>query len=629
MKIKSQFFKQKKVKIALALVGIFLVLPLLAFAGYSIAYNSKVYPHQYLGNLDVSGKSRAELASMIKKTTDYFQKSPMILKNSDSDNVYTMTSAEIGLNYDNDKTVEQIWAVGRNTKALPALEEQLKSIFTKNKHLAVLTLNNDSLNKKVAAISTELDQPEKDYSIVYKDGKFNLLTDRKAGKRIDQDEIVSSIKYKVLSIKVGEYSFALKNYQPQITVENANKALAVANKILAAGELTLKTDSASFTVDKDTIGGFIVSKANSDDLNLILNSDRVTAYITQLAKSIDVEPKDAKLTAADGKVSVFQLSQTGKTLDTTQTKQDIENALFARVNDGTSTIDPKTINLKIAIKQPDVSSDAISKYGINEIVGTATTSFAKSPSNRIHNITIGAAAINGVLLKSGEEFSTLGHLGKIDGSTGYLPELVIKDNKTLPEFGGGLCQVSTTLFRAALNSGMKITARANHAYRVSYYEPPAGMDATIYDPAPDFKFVNNYSSHILIQSQITGTKLTFTFYGTKDSRTVTQSTPVMSNYVEPPPPVETVSATLAPGVRQLTGHAHQGATADFHYTVKSASGEVLQDKSFHSVYVAIAEQWLVGAATPAPTSTCTDAAQNGDETGVDCGGSCPTQCPAL
>ena len=601
MKIRSQFFKQKKVKITIIVIGVFLVLPLLAFASYSVAYNAKVYPKQYLGSINLSGKTKAELATLITKQTDDFQKSTITLKNSDTSKIYTINPAEISLNYDVDGAVNQIWAVGRNKSFFSALGQQLRALFYKNNQPAVLTLNEDGLNKKVAAIATELDQPEKDYSLSYANGTFRLLTERAAGKRIDQSDIIANIKSQISNVKIADHTFVLKNYSPQITAENANKALAQANKILAGGELTLKSDSASYTVDKDTIGGFIVSKANNNDLNLILNTDRVTAYITALATSVDVEPKDAKLTTVNGKVSAFQLSQVGKNLDVTQTKQDIESALYTRINDGTTAIDAKIINLKITVKQPDVSSDAISQYGINEIVGTATTSFAKSPSNRIHNISIGATAINGVLLKPGEEFSTLVHLGTIDGSTGYLEELVIKDNKTIPEFGGGLCQVSTTLFRAALNSGMKITERANHAYRVSYYEPPAGMDATIYNPAPDFKFINNYSSHILIQSKIVGTKITFDFYGTKDGRSVSQSTPTVTNYVEPPPPVEVPSDTLPPGERKLTGHSHQGATADFHYTVKNTSGEVLQDRNFHSVYVAIAEQWLVGPAVPPET----------------------------
>lgn len=125
----------------------------------------------------------------------------------------------------------------------------------------------------------------------------------------------------------------------------------------------------------------------------------------------------------------------------------------------------------------------------------------------------------GKLLAPGEEFSFVDILGPVDGEHGYLPELVIKNNKTEAEFGGGICQVSTTVFRAAIYSGLEITARKNHAYPVQYYNPQ-GMDATIYIPRPDLRFVNNTSGHLLIQAEIEETKLKFKFYGTNDGRKV-------------------------------------------------------------------------------------------------------------
>jgi len=123
------------------------------------------------------------------------------------------------------------------------------------------------------------------------------------------------------------------------------------------------------------------------------------------------------------------------------------------------------------------------------------------------------------LIKPGEEFSFVKILGEVDSDHGYLPELVIKKDKTEPEFGGGICQVSTTAFRAALNSGLKITARRNHAYPVQYYNPQ-GMDATVYIPRPDLRFINNTPAYILIQTKIEDTELIFKFFGTDDGREV-------------------------------------------------------------------------------------------------------------
>ena len=131
------------------------------------------------------------------------------------------------------------------------------------------------------------------------------------------------------------------------------------------------------------------------------------------------------------------------------------------------------------------------------------------------------------------------------------------------------------------------------------------MDAAIYDPAPDFKFVNNYASYLLIQGHINGTKITFDIYGTKDSRAVTISTSNAYDYVDPPAMEEIPSPTLAAGERQQVQKPHQGATASFNYHVVK-DGQVLQDKTFVSKYVALTERWLVGAApapAPAPDAT--------------------------
>ena len=152
-------------------------------------------------------------------------------------------------------------------------------------------------------------------------------------------------------------------------------------------------------------------------------------------------------------------------------------------------------------------------------MGKGTSNFAGSPSSRIHNIKIGSAKFHGLLIKPEEEFSFNTILGEVGPEQGYKEELVIKRDKTIPEYGGGLCQVSTTVFRAAVYSGLKITERYPHAFPVVYYSPQ-GFDATIYPPHPDFRFINDTPSHLLIQTKVEGYYLTFEFYGTDDGRKV-------------------------------------------------------------------------------------------------------------
>ncbi|HLC63987.1 MAG TPA: VanW family protein, partial [Patescibacteria group bacterium] len=182
--------------------------------------------------------------------------------------------------------------------------------------------------------------------------------------------------------------------------------------------------------------------------------------------------------------------------------------------------------------------------------------------------------------------------------TGYLPELVIKGDETIPEYGGGLCQIGTTVFRAALASGLPIVERRNHSYRVVYYEP-AGKDATIYDPKPDFKSTNDTSQNILIQTRIEGDNLYFDFWGTADGRIAEQSDSTIYNIKPPGETINIETDKLAPGEKQCTESAHAGADAYFDYKVTYPDGTV-QEERFTSHYIPWPAKCLVGKQ---PTTT--------------------------
>jgi vancomycin resistance protein YoaR len=188
-------------------------------------------------------------------------------------------------------------------------------------------------------------------------------------------------------------------------------------------------------------------------------------------------------------------------------------------------MDRASVDLEVVTKAPDITTTAdIERLGIRELIGVGESNFAGSPRNRIHNIRVGTSRFHGLLIAPGEEFAFNKNLGPVTGAAGYLPELVILHDSTVPQFGGGLCQVSTTAFRAAVYSGMEVTERHPHAYPVSYYGTP-GFDSTIYPnrqwrDGTDLKFINNTNHHVLIQARVEGTKNIFEFWGTSDGREV-------------------------------------------------------------------------------------------------------------
>ena len=256
-----------------------------------------------------------------------------------------------------------------------------------------------------------------------------------------------------------------------------------------------------------------------------VHKEKIDEYLKTISEKIHKEPENGKFEmTADGQLKVLKMSTIGQELD-------VEASSWAIVDLIKNVDNSDSVPLVVSMTEPEISTEYIKNLGITELIGHGESNFRGSPRNRIHNIKVSTSKYNGYIIKPGEEFSFTEILGPVDSSTGYKEELVIKENKTIPEFGGGVCQVSTTMFRVAINTGLKITERHNHAYPVQYYSPQ-GTDATVYLPNPDLKFLNDTPNHILIQASIKGTILSFNFYGTSDGRqveidgpTVTQRTP--------------------------------------------------------------------------------------------------------
>lgn len=607
-KLSRKVLVWRKIKMPVIILAGILILFSLVLGIYSVSFAKKSYRNVYLGDIYLGGKSKEKIVEIIKPRTEEFVGSDFVLKYNPEDSEvreFKINTADIGLIYDVTKTSEAVYAVGRQGGSWRSLYQQIKTLCLPYRVDAVYSVNSEALNKQIADVALEVDQPEKDFSLIYRgDGMFELSTERQDGKRIDQNKLIEIIDLQIKVVKKKEIIFQSQVFKPQITQDNAKIGLDQANKILADGDIELVYAEKSFTLDADTLAGLIGSRPKKTAMEIFVVSERADKQSAAIAQSVDRLAGDAVLAVSGGKVVVYSASQAGRELDRKQTSIDIDNTIMSRISSETSTVNSKKIELKVKLIEPEIDSAKLQEYGLLELVSTGTTSFYGSPSNRVHNINVGAKAINGALIKPGEEFSTLKRLGQIDASTGYLPELVIKNNKTVPDYGGGLCQVSTTLFRSALNAGMEIIERRNHSYRVSYYEPPIGMDATIFDPAPDFRFKNNYSSYIFVQSKIVGTKITFEFYGTKDARVVEIGQAVGFDYVEPPAMVETPDDSLQPGERKQVQKPHQGASAKFHYKV-ARDGQILQEIDFLSKYIALPEIWLVGP-TPPPAEVVPD-----------------------
>ncbi len=255
------------------------------------------------------------------------------------------------------------------------------------------------------------------------------------------------------------------------------------------------------------------------------NGQNVTSYrlepiynfIAETTGTLNRPAIEPVLQIDNGHVATFTPPQTGLSVSVR------ESALAALRS---LEIGATSSSLSVLQTVPQKTLDQTNQLGINELVAQGVSNFRGSPKNRRHNIAIGLEKFSGIIINRGEEFSFNKFLGPVDGENGFLPELVIKKTGTVPEFGGGLCQVSSTAFRAAMQAGLPITQRRNHAYAVQYYAPQ-GTDATIYPGVVDLKFINDTPGAILVWPYLKDKDtLVFDFYGTKDSRKVTLEKPV-------------------------------------------------------------------------------------------------------
>src|SRR3990167_11305845 len=317
------------------------------------------------------------------------------------------------------------------------------------------------------------------------------------------------------------------------------------------------------------------------------NQEYLEETFDYLSSLIDQPSEDALFNFKDGKVKVFKPSKNGLKLNREKTQEQVLDYILTVRNNNIDREEVKIIGLDVVTVYPDITTENSNNFGIKEQLGVGKSKFTGSIAGRIHNIELAASRISGRLIPPGETFSFNNALGDVSASTGFQPAYVIKDGRTMLGDGGGVCQVSTTLFRAALNAGLPIEERHAHAYRVSYYEQDSGpgLDATVFAPSVDLKIKNDTPGHILIQATADTKNMTLVFeiYGTSDGRVATTTKPVVTDVVPPPEDLYVDDPTLPAGEIKQIDYKAWGAKSRFNYTV-TRDGETIYQKTFNSSY---------------------------------------------
>lgn len=605
----------KKISIiTFSAILVLLIFLLLTYVFFEKKFDNRIYPNVFLANIDLSGLSRDEAQILIDKKINDFESQGIKIKLNNKEMIwYNLSSAfdpdlaVLPLVYNTADISSQAYLVARDGSYLEIFNK-IKSFFFKTELPLEFDLDKEELKKIIKENFSDQESPVKETSLVFEkkfvNSKEQIVFSVQAGQtgyEIDYDLFFSELQSRLASLDASDINLKIINKKPQINLSDVSLAPQKAQEIIDLAPLKLISaeKKKTFTIEALDLANWLKIK---EDLSVGLDEEKIELYFTEkIAPQINQAALQPKIELKGERVSIFEPGRDGLVLDAQASILAIEEAIAIK--------DLSQVALITQVEKIEKISGS-NELGIFELIGSGHSNFVGSSANRRHNIRTGASKLHGLIIKPGEEFSLVNALGKVDGSTGYLEELVIKGNKTIPEYGGGLCQIATTIFRSALGSGLPITERRNHSYRVSYYEP-AGTDATIYMPRPDLKFKNDTGNNILIQARFEGyNDIYFDFWGKSDGRTATTTYPVIYNIVKPGPTQIIETTDLKPGEKKCTEKAHAGADAYFDYTVVYNQGKENENKvetRFSSKYVPWREVCLLGVAPKEETASSSTA----------------------
>ncbi|RJR25568.1 hypothetical protein C4578_01185 [Candidatus Microgenomates bacterium] len=572
--------KEVYLPLLLSILSMFFALGLIlavSFVLKEIFYRQRIQPGVRVCGLSLSGTKKDKAILLLSQNVS---KKPQNLVLEYEEKKYSLDLST--LNYNPENTVFKAIGLAKN-KTPFSYFSYLKDflLIAKNgKELQLdFSLNNQALEESIASVSAQLFIPAVSPEIKVNESKGIKTISVEAGKsgrEVDQRKLKKNV---LESLSCPKKEVLVQIPVNIISPEATKEELLLTQKraeLLLGREIILKLDSEIFKVNDEEIISFL-------NFNGSFDRSKIAEFAENLSQTIDSEPENAAFNFEENRVTLFKPSKEGLKLN----KESFSNTFYETLLALEKSRQNQEIKIPVERTSPKISTGDINNLGIKELLAKGESLFHGSIPGRIHNVNLASLKLNGVLIPPGETFSFNKTVGDISAATGYKQAYIIKNGRTVLGDGGGVCQVSTTLFRAALNAGLLIKERHAHAYRVHYYEEDLGpgFDATVFDPTADLKFENNTSSHILIQTKIDipKRKLAFELYGTKDNRKVEISKTRIWDKTPPPPDLYQDDPTLPTGTVKQVDWKAWGAKTSFDYKV-TIDGEVLQEKTFYSNY---------------------------------------------
>lgn len=575
-----------------------------------IVYSGRILPGISVAGVDLSSHTPDQAVAALEERITYPESGQVVFRYGDE--VWVAHPQELGLVFDVGASVEQAYGVGRGG-LFSGLAGQVNALQGGWDMAPVIVFDERVAHGYLQNLAIQIDSTvvEAELSL---SGTEVLYAPGQVGRVLDVDATLDALAAQLKTFADGEVPLVIEEQVPAVLDASA-QAEALRQALSAPLTLIISDaqpgDPGPWTLEPSLVAGMLtVGRAQTDtgwQYEIALDTRSIEQFLEQVAPQVNRTPQNARFYFDDNtrQLVLIEPALIGRTLDIDATQDAVTQGLLSGQHE---------IPLALDSEDPEVGNDDTAQaLGITELVYAETTYFRGSSAARLQNIETSAAQFHGLLVPPNATFSMGDVLGDISLDNGYAEALIIYNGRTITGVGGGVCQVSTTLFRTAFFGGYPIVERHAHAFRVFYYEQRpgsgtdpalAGLDATVYFPLVDLKFTNDRPYWLLMETYFNPIEmsLTWKFYSTNDGRTVEWQNLGLRNVVPAPEPLFEENADLAPETCLQVDYPADGADITVTRMVYDLNGQVLFSDNIQTQYEAWQAVYQYGPGTEDPAA---------------------------
>ena len=564
---------------------------LAALTGFQLLYAGRIYPGVQVNGIDLGGLTQAQAAEAVARGITYPQTGRILLQYDQR--TWLVYPAQVGLYLDSNATAQQAFQVGRQGSLTERLTTRWQSWRSGQNLAPALIFDGRAAFAYLSALAEQIDQAPVEATLGVQ-GIDVLVNPGQPGRALDISATIERLLAQMYTLQEGIVPLAVTDTQPAILDASAQAEIA---RAILSQPLQLKLpdedpDAGPWSFDQATLAGMlnierVRDETGTETFQVTLNSQTLRAFLDGLAPQVQRFPVSARMIFNDEtrQLEVIQPAVIGRNLLVEDSLRSVQEQLAAGNH---------SVPLVFDYLNPDITDDkTAADLGITELVSSYTSYFRGSSPDRVQNIKIASGEFHGLFIAPGQTFSMASAMREVTLDNGYAEAVIIVGDRSVKGVGGGVCQVSTTLFRTVLYAGLPVNERHAHAYRVGYYEQTssghnanlAGLDATVYVPIVDFRFTNDTPYWLLMETYVNpgSSSLTWKFYSTSDGRSVDLQASGITNEVDAPPPLYKENPDLAKGeIKQVDWEA-KGADVSVVRTVYKDGAIYFQD-TFYTHY---------------------------------------------